>query len=378
MGHEVTIAAASFSHLRSSSPAVNGKVTQEFIEDIRYVWLKSPSYKGNGFGRVLNMLTFVGRLYLHASEVLKLRPVDVVIASSTYPLDIFPAHRIARRSGAKLVFEVHDLWPLTPLLLGGMSPWHPYVWLLQRAEDFAYRNADYVVSLLEKADTYMTTRGMDSRKFIYIPNGIELDGWGDDAPELPEYHHHLLSQLRENGRLIVGYAGSHGLANALSSLIDAASILRTEPVGFVFVGDGPDKNRLQERVNGLGLTNVVFLPPVPRPFVPALLRSMDALFIGWKKSPLYKFGISPNKLLDYMMANRPVIHSVEAGNDPVVSSGCGISVAAEDPSAIAAAVRQLMRLSPEERHDLGARGSRYVLAHHDYVQLAIRFLDSIS
>jgi len=122
----------------------------------------------------------------------------------------------------------------------------------------------------------------------------------------------------------------------------------------------------------MGLSNVHFLPSIPKRAVPAFLAEMDSLFIGWRKLPIYRFGINPNKLFDYLMAGKPVIHSVEAGNDMVKDAGAGFSVGAEDPAAIAEAVRRMLATTPNERGRMGAAGRQYVLAHHDYRVLAQR------
>ena len=111
--------------------------------------------------------------------------------------------------------------------------------------------------------------------------------------------------------------------------------------------------------------------------IPALLDSLDALFIGLKRTPIFRFGISPNKLIDYMMAGKPVIQAIEAGNDLVAENGCGFSIPPEDPRAIADAVLQLMRLSPAEREAMGRKGREYVMAHHDYRVLARQFLEAL-
>ncbi|MFH0825988.1 MAG: glycosyltransferase family 4 protein, partial [Pseudomonadota bacterium] len=302
---------------------------------------------------------------------------DVVIASSTYPLDNIPAWLIAKRCGAKLVFEVHDLWPLSPMILGGMSRRHPFIVTMQLGEDFACRRSDLVVSMLPKADRHLTTRGMDASKFVYIPNGIDIEAWQSDKRGLPDIHTSTIERFRNEGRFIVGYAGAHGIANALNDFLEASVLARDMPVAFVLVGQGPEKERLQQRAFEAGLTNVAFLPPVPRDSVPALLEAMDALYIGWQRQPLYQYGVSPNKLLDYMMAGKPVIHAIEAGNDLVAESGCGISVPPEDPSAIVQAVKTLMSLTPDERAAMGAKGRDYVVRHHDYRRLARQFLDAV-
>jgi hypothetical protein len=133
------------------------------IDGIAYRWLPTPPYQGNGLGRVKNIWAFCRQVWALADRlVADFRP-DAVIASSTYPMDIWVARRIARKAGARLVFEVHDLWPLSPVELSGMSPRHPFIRLVQKAEDDAYRDADVVVSMLPKVHSYMAAAGWTCR-----------------------------------------------------------------------------------------------------------------------------------------------------------------------------------------------------------------------
>lgn len=368
-GHRVTILAATQSHLRFRIPAPG----DEWIDGIHYRFVDTPAYQGNGLGRVRNMLTFTTRLYRDAHRLARELQPEVVIASSTYPLDIYPARRIARKAGARLIYEVHDLWPLSPMELGNMSPWHPFIMVMQKAENDAYRASDRVVSMLPKAEPHMRAHGMAPEKFAYIPNGIALEEWAGAPQALPELHRETLERLRGQGRFLVGYAGAHGVANALHHVVEAAKHLADTPATLVLVGQGPTKDDLQAQAQRLD--NVVFLPPVPKGAVPALLEAMDALYIGLGRAPLFRFGISPNKLMDYMAAARPVISAIEAGNDPVTEAGCGFSVPPENPEAIAEAIRRMLTLAPEARAAMGARGRDFVTTHHDYRVLAERFLE---
>lgn len=376
-GHEVTIVAATQAHLRSKQPEVRGMRTVTTLDGIRYLWLWTPSYQGNGLRRIANMAAFVGQLMWRAREIAAETKPDVVIASSTYPLDIVPAYRIARRAGAKLVFEVHDLWPMTPIELGGMSPRHPFIVALQWAEDFAYRQADLVISLLPGAEPHMRRRGMRPGKFRYVPNGVDPDDWQDRQGELPPEHQKTMQTLRESGRFLIGYAGSHGLANALDNVVRAAAMLRDTRASFVLMGKGPEKPRLEASAKTLGLTNLHFLPAVPRTAVPAFVSSMDAMVICWKRSALYQFGISPNKLMDYMMAGKPVIQSISAEHDIISEGRCGLTVPAENPEAICEAVRTMMGMSEQERIAMGTRGREYVTSRHNYRSLAKEFLQPL-
>ena len=188
----------------------------------------------------------------------------------------------------------------------------------------------------------------------------------------------LLEKLKRSGKFIVGYAGAHGIANSLQHLIKAAAILKEHHnIHFLLVGQGPEKQSLQLLAETEEIRNISFLPPVSKTCIPRLLAYIDVAYIGLKHESLFRFGVSPNKLLDYMMAARPVIHAVAAGNDLVAESGCGISVPPENPQAIADAILCLFKMSPQERVTVGQKGQKYVKTHYDYSRLAKKFLESL-
>jgi glycosyltransferase involved in cell wall biosynthesis len=377
LGHRTRIVASAFSHLRSVQPLRVEGMRLESVQGIEYAWLPGSGYSGNGLGRIRNMASFVAGLFRCAASITADFVPDAVISSSTYPLDAIAAHSIARGHGARLVHEIHDLWPLSPMELGNMSRWHPFILVMQAAENFAYRRAERVVSMLPKAEEHMREHGLAPGKFVYVPNGIDEGEWkASDAP-IPAELADAIGAFRRRCSFLVGYAGAHGIANALETLVDAAAALRGEGVGFVLVGQGPEKPALRERAARLGADNILFLDPIRKAMVPAFLAAMDGLFIGWRRSSLYRFGVSPNKLMDYMMAARPVVHAVEAGNDLVAESGCGVSVAPEDSRAIGDGVRRLATTSADARAEMGARGRKFILEHHTYDVLSQRFLTAL-
>lgn len=377
LGHQVRIVASAQSHVRSRQPDMQGTDKRdEIIDGIHYTWLKTPTYSGNGIGRVRNMAAFVWSLFVEGRSLAQTFKPDVVIASSTYPMDIWSAKRIAKLTRAKLVFEVHDLWPLSPMELGGMSKWHPFIMLVQAAENYAYRHADVVISMLPKVRAYMESHGMAAHKLHIVPNGIDPDEWSAEGGALAGKVADGLAKLKSEGNAIIGYAGSHGVANALDTLLDAAKLMQQEKIVFVLVGGGPEKALLQQRAQKEGLHNVLFVDPVLKEQIPALLQWFDVAYIGWHRQPIYRFGISPNKLMDYMMAARPVLHAVEAGNDPVAEAGCGLTVQPENPQAVANGIRSLFALSPEQRQAMGQGGRAFVLENHIYPVLARRFLQA--
>lgn len=373
-GNNVLVIGASFSHLRAKQPDVEGSYAISEFEGIRYAWIKTTTYTGNGFKRMLSMMQFLLGLYRYLPAMLKNFKPDLVIASSTYPLDNLPAKWISRKYGALHCYEVHDLWPLSPMELGGYSKNHPFVRVMQWAEDFAYRKAHLVVSMLPNTLGYMIERGLNPAKFIYIPNGISPEEWTLDV--LHDDHERYLQSLREAGKVIIGYIGGHALSNALGVLIEvAAQAQKSHPnLTFVLVGNGVEKPGLIEQAKKLSLSNIHFLSPVPKNSVPRLLQKMDVLYLGWHKNPLYRFGISPNKLIDYMMAAKPVVHAVDAANDIVKDAGCGISTPPDDIEGILKALADLTAMPIEERMKMGEKGKQYVLANNDYRLLAAKFI----
>ena len=137
-GHHVRIVGGSFSHLRKKQPCEY----REIVDNVEYCWIPVNRYKGNGVGRIFSMFLFVFKLYHYFVEYLRNFEPDIVIASSTYPLDIYPAYKIAKHYHAKLIYEVHDLWPLSPMELGGYSKKHPFIQIMQKAENDCYRYVD--------------------------------------------------------------------------------------------------------------------------------------------------------------------------------------------------------------------------------------------
>ncbi|HCM23914.1 MAG TPA: glycosyltransferase WbuB [Ruminococcaceae bacterium] len=372
-GHTVTIVASSYSHLRTQNPDLKGQPYKiELADGIRWFWISGPQYQGNGFGRIQNILSFLRGINQYQKEICSTGKPDVVIASSTYPLDIYPAKKIAKRYGAEIIYEVHDLWPLSPMELGHMSAHHPFIMVMQHAENVCCQSADAIVSLLPCSKAHFVEHGMKPEKFYCIPNGIVKADWEKPLPEHPVYEEKL-RRWHEEGWFLIAYTGAHGVANALDSFVEAGEKLKGKKIKLLLIGPGPERERLKAKA--APLENVEMLEPIGRAQIPELLHQMDALYIGLQRQPLFRFGVSPNKLMDYMMAGKPVIFAIEAGNDMVADAQCGISIPPEDSTAIAQAAQKLADMPKEELEVMGKRGHTYILEHHEYDVLAKQFLD---
>ena len=376
MGHVVIIVAASQAHVRSKQITLDSDCQEEMIDGVNYLWIKTPPYEGNGLARVKNMRAFVGYLKTDAKFLAEKYKPDVVIASSTYPLDNYPAHKIARYAGAKYFYEVHDLWPLSPKELGGLPVWHPFILWMQRAENYAYKHVDGVISMLPKTKEHMRAHGLDLNKWNYIPNGIQIEDWQSAQPLNKEVERQI-NEIRANHSYIIAYTGSFGVANALESYLKASTKFERKSIAFVLVGSGPEMENLKYFTEKISAFNIFFINSIPKMQIPNLLSRFDFLYIGLQKQSLFRFGISPNKLIDYMMASKPVIQAIEAGNNMVEEAGCGLSIMPENPYELVLAIRKLMALPKDEVDEMGANGRNFVLLNHDYQVLAKKFILAI-
>lgn len=372
-GHEVTLIAGTFSHLRHHNPHVDSEGTPQVIDDVTYRFIPTRSYQGNGLSRVLSMVDFVGRGIVAARRIADVLDPDVVIASSTYPFDTWMANRIARFSGARLIHEVHDLWPLTPMELGGYSPRHPLMWLMAQAEKSAYRNSDVIVSILPNIEPHVRSLGIQT-PVVHVPNGVEVTGPTEPAPE------HLVSlidELHSEGRRVIGYAGGMATSNAMDDFVSAMGLLTDYPLTAILLGDGVLRPDLESQTKELE-ADIRFAGSVPKPQVFDTLRRMDALYIGSQPSPLYEFGVSANKIFDYMLTGVPIVNAFATRHSPMIYADCTIVAEAGNPESIAEGIQKATSLDPAEAYDLGQRGIDYVTEHHDLTRLSQDFLDAMS
>lgn len=376
-GHDITIMAGSYSHLRNLNPCTPDSVTEEVVDGVRFRWIPTRRYQGNGIGRALSMVDFLRGLGKESKSYLRRWVPDVVIASSTYPFDIYPARRIAHASGAKLIWEVHDLWPLSLIEIGGYSRWHPFILATQVAEDACCRASDAVVSILPATDRHLVTRGLDPARFFHIPNGVDV-GWR------PRMGPSTLSSTivsgatgAKPGAFTLGFAGTLSRTNGLETLFAALSAIDDISIQLLLWGAGPWSAQCRERAERLPQHSVTLHGRVTRAQALDRLCECDAIYVGLEDQPLYRFGIGMNKIFDGMLCERPIIASYSAANDPIGDANCGLRVAAGDVEGLAHAIRRVHGMSPDERNALGAAGGRFVREFHSHDALASRFLEVI-
>jgi glycosyltransferase involved in cell wall biosynthesis len=333
----------------------------DYYGHVAFFWLRTPKYKGNGIGRIINMLTYTAKA-LMPSYTRNLPRPDIIIGSSVHPFAAWAGAILAKCYRVPFIFEVRDLWPQTLIDMGQISKNSLPAVLLRMLEKWLYSIADRILVVLPRAVDYIAPLGISADKIVWLPNGVDLI----DFPDPPSsVYRHCFTLM---------YFGAHGNANGLDNMIQAMALLQqrtfTQPICLRLIGDGPLKPVLMKRACQLKLDNVFFEPPVPKKRIPTVAAEADAFVFSLVDAPVFRYGISSNKLFDFIVSSRPVLFCSNAINNPIHEANSGITVSPEDPVALADAIEQLLSMSPEKRHEMGKNGRRYVEKNHDYSVLA--------
>jgi glycosyltransferase involved in cell wall biosynthesis len=339
----------------------------ESFEGIPFLWLRTPGHTGNGVGRLLNMLAYTLKAWRTVPRMLP-RP-DVIVGSSVHPFAAWAAERCASKLGVPFIFEVRDLWPQTLVDLGRLRDGSLAVRAMRWLEKRLYDRATKIIALMPAARDYIEPLGIPADRIVWIPNGVDIDVFPLVPPSDAE------------DRLSLMYFGAHGTANGLDNILMALARLKdqalSKKIGLRLIGDGPLKPALRRLAAELMLENVSFEDPVPKAEIPRLAAEADAFVFNLVDSPVFKHGISSNKLFDFMAASRPIIFSCGAINNPVRDADAGLTVKPGSPDELAGAIAQVARMSNAERARLGANARRYVESNFDYRVISRRFATTL-
>ena len=322
-GWEMHIIAASVEHTtgRQRVPPTE-LASKEVIEGVPFLWVRTPDYRGNGWDRFLNMFTYTYRVLTRRCTAVLPRP-DVVIGSSLHPFGAWSGAMLAARNRVPFVFEFRDLWPETLVAMGRISANGPTARVVRMLDGWLCRRAVKMFTPIPQCRERVAKYGADPDNLHWIANGVDLTRFSEQIEE-----------QSNSDEFTLMYLGAHGLANDLGTLLDAMTILKRRMgsplIRCRLIGDGPEKSSLMACAASRELDNVSFEAPVAKEGVPALAAQADAFVICVRDLPeLYRYGISMNKLCDYMVMGRPTVAAVNAVNNPISESDSGITVPPE-------------------------------------------------
>jgi hypothetical protein len=339
------------------------KETMDGIEVVR-VWTLLAPNRGI-FWRSLDFLSFAVSGFLAGL----FRRYDVILATSPQLLTALAGRCLATVKRRPWVFEVRDLWPDSIVAVGAMRE-NVLIRALQRLETGLYRHATRVVAVSDGIRDRLIARGVPREKIGVVPNGVDSRRIGAEAGDID-----LRQSLKFNDRFVVGYVGTHGMAQGLEVVLDAAHALRDSNALFLFVGEGARRDAIIARASKMQLRNVQFIGLVPRQVAAAYLRACDAVVIPLKRTSQIEITL-PGKIFEAAALGKPIIVSAEgASADLVRRYGAGLVAPPEDPDVLADAIRRLAS-DPELRKQL-SQGSLVLARDFDREHFAQMLLDEL-
>lgn len=374
MGHEVTIIAASTVH-NSDKNLINGnEKVKKFIDDgIPYVLIKCSDYQGNGVKRVVNILEFARKL----PGVLKtLEQPDAIVATSFDPLSCYTGIRYAKKHGIKAVAEIADLWPETLVAYNGVSKNNPVVRYIRRIEKKIYTQADRIVFTMEGAYDYIVEQGWEDiiprNKVEFINNGIDLEQFDYNKATFTIND----SDLKNPELFKVVYTGAIRKVNKLSLLLDAAGLVKNPKIKFLIWGDGDDLEVLKKRVVENKIGNVAFKGRVEKKYIPFITSSADLNIVHGESSPILRFGLSLNKIFDYLASGKLILVDFDSPYNPVAECSAGILSKSNSAADIASAIDYASNMD-EKEYKSYCVAAREGATRYDFALLTAKLIKTI-
>jgi glycosyltransferase involved in cell wall biosynthesis len=357
-GHRVTVITSSLSYLTGKT-RIHQQVPKNNPKVI-YVNTSGNLHR-SFFQRLLKFTSFTWNSFFAAMRVGR---IDIVWGTSPPIFQAASAWTAARVKRAPFLLEIRDLWPAFPIALGilrGSLLISATRWL----ESFLYRAADLIVINSPGFRNHIKARG--GGRIKVVPNGSDPGMFKPAAKGADFRHAHNLQD-----KFVVLYAGAHGAANGLSTVLDAANLLKDQSqIAFVLIGDGKDKPLLTQRAAELNLNNLHMLSPLPKEQIAEALAAADACLAILQPIELFKT-VYPNKVFDYMAAGRPVLLAVDGVIRRVVEgAGAGVFVPPGNPEALETAIRK-MAANPIASKRMGAAGRNHLEQYFNRPILALK------
>lgn len=358
LGCEVNIITSNSNHLNTVSRT--GALASEIPTKI----LRATSYsKGKSMARLVSWLVFDSQVAL-----LRVKPTnrpDIIIASSPSILTMLSGRILAKRLGSQFVPELRDLWPITGTEEFRLSSKNILIRVADLIERSALSRADGVIGMVPGFQDYLDSRVTPTPPCVIVELGMDRET-GNKIPKPID---------RQGSRnLVVGYAGSVGRTNNLENLLRAASLLQNDKrFEFRVFGKGDESDFLQRRYGGLA--SLTFYGRIPKEHLAAELQKCDVLHFSCLSSKLWEYGQSLNKVVEYMLAGRPIIASFSGRRSMINEARCGSFVEAENPEMLAAEILRYSARSDDELNQEGFNGHTWVLENRHYDNLGTRLFN---
>lgn len=368
MGYTSVILTSTSNQL-ATVPDIKDAVWVQKIDGLTLCWIRTMKYSvAKSLRRILSWIDFEYRLWRMPKN--ELPPPDAIVISSLSLLTILNGFVLKRKYRCRLVLEIRDIWPLTIVEEGGFSQWNPFVLGLGMLERLGYRYADAIVGTMPNLGEHVQQVLGQTVPTHCIPMGVDELSLATDE-SLPEDY---VQAYFPKNKFIVAHAGTIGITNALDIFLDCAQSLQMHlDIHFLVVGDGDLREHYQKKY--AHLSNITFAPRVSKQKVQAVLSRCDLLYFSVHPSKVWRYGQSLNKVIDYMLAGKPIVASYTGYPSMINEADCGSYVPAGDLPALTSEVLRYAAMHSDERAQMGQRGRAWILKNRRYDSLAKQYLE---
>ena len=365
-GHNVRVISSDSNH-SGNWPRYKSIFNYETINEVFYCWIKTYKYKQSAsLSRILSWLDFELKLFFYPKR--DILTTDHIIVSSLSLITIVNGLILRRRLKCKLTFEIRDIWPLTMIEEGNYSKSNIFVKILGYVEKIGYKYSDAIVGTMPNLQEHVETI-LNLKKVVYcIPFGVKEESIttvtsDSNAPDF----------IFPNDKLVIGYIGSLGISNGMDTFFEVVHQFKLNTkLHFVVLGQGALKQRYIEKTKDQ--INITFYDYIDTSYVPIFLEKCDLVYFSALKSKVWDFGWSPNKIIDYMMAGKPVLCSYSGYKTMINEANSGFFVPSEDQKSLKEMIVEISNMSKDELKIIGARGRDWVFANRQYSKLADEYL----
>ena len=339
---------------------------KEVIDGITVIRVWSFIAPNSGFfKRIVDFISYATMAFF----VGLFQKFDVVVGTSPQFFTVVSARILSFFKRRPWIMEVRDLWPESIAAVGALNRSSLAYRVLSKVERHLYRSADRIVPVTHAFKKYMVDLGIDAKKIFVITNGVDK---GKFQPG--DKNTILLNQLGLEGKFIIGYIGTHGMAHALDFIVDTAAIIDDDRIHFILQGDGSEKINLQRKAKDLNLRNLSFLPFVPKDEIRSYISVLDVALVNLKKSDTFKTVI-PSKIFENACMQKPILHGVEGESKEIIQKyQAGVCYEPENSKSLLAAIA---RISTSEVYQICQSGCVNLAIDYDRNLLADQMLDII-
>ena len=373
LGIDSSVITSSTNHL-ADLPKQDEAYKLEFVGNSKTVFVKGLKFRNSlSKNRVVSWFVFEWYLFKFITGEYKknLTIPDVVYVSSISLLTILNGYYAKKKFKCKLVFEIRDIWPLSAILVAGYSKYNPFVILLRLTEKFGYRHSDVIVSPLPNAKSHIEKSINQKVNFVHIPQGFDFTMSNNEDQLDTEF----IDKYIPKNKFIFGYIGNLVSAYDLETLIECAKLIDNidSKLHFLILGDGNYKPHLQNISKGVN--NITFIPRIPKTKIKHFLSFCDVATNFLRPEPLFEFGVSPQKLVDYMLAGKPILMSYTGYKTLVEEIDCGIVVEAANIDKLVDSMLLMARMNKTELNEMGEKGKQYLIHHLSWEHIVKKHID---